>query len=66
MMAGLCLVTWLWYKLESKPPRESKPLLESKPPSQCISNGQVCHRDLPFESKPGAYYPDYTVFHLKA
>ena len=49
------------YKLESKPPPESKPLLESKPSLQCISNGQVYHREPLFESKPRAYYPDYTV-----
>ncbi len=69
---SVCLSVCLWldhnsywtilYKLDSKPPPESKPLLESKPPLQCISNGQVCHRDPLFESKPRAYYPDYTVF----
>ena len=36
--------------------------LESKPPFQCISNGQVCHQDPLFESKPRACYQDYTGF----
>ena len=57
-----CRHETILYKLESKPPPESKPLLESKPPLQCISDGQVCHRDPLFESKPRAYYPDYTVY----
>ena len=47
--------------MKHKPPLESKPILESKSPLQCISNGQACHWDPLFESKPRAYYPDYTV-----
>ncbi len=36
---------------ESPLPKVRTPLKVS-PPLQCISNGQVCHRDILFESKP--------------
>ena len=36
---------------------------------QCISNGQVCHLDILFESKPRAYnsirIPDHTVLFVQ-
>ncbi len=48
--------TALLYNMESKPPQS-----KVNPPLQSISNGQVRRRDPLFESKPRAYYPDYTV-----